>query len=138
MRTVHSAIVHRCPGAGCAACAWTDRRRGVRDGSRRWVRYGADGYPANLTGGQLPYNSPVAHSTPKAPADQTAAEPTMRGVKSGFRPKVQPGISVTLTQLGLDILNAAHERTGLSRSDVCEKLLRLHGAQLTNDQPDDE
>lgn len=57
-------------------------------------------------------------------------EPRMRGVRSDYRPKVQPGITVTLTRLGHRILRATAARTGMSRSDVVESLLRSHAGRL--------
>jgi hypothetical protein len=68
------------------------------------------------------------HTTPTP--DTEAKEPKLRGQPSAYRPKVQPGVSVTFTQLGLDILQAAHKRTGKSKSDVLEMLLRKHGSEL--------
>ena len=56
--------------------------------------------------------------------------PLLRGQTSAYRPKVQPGVSVTLTKLGHRILNATARRTGLSRSDVFEALLRAHAGRL--------
>lgn len=53
-----------------------------------------------------------------------------RGPKSVFRPKSMPPACVTLTPLGKRILQAASERTGQSRSDIVELLLRKYGSSV--------
>lgn len=53
-----------------------------------------------------------------------------RGPKTNFRPKAQPPVSVTLTELGKSILKAASERLDMSQSDVIEYALRMHGGDL--------
>lgn len=57
-------------------------------------------------------------------------EPQGTGPKAYYRPKASPGQSLSLTELGRCILDAAAERTGRSRSDVIERLLREHGATV--------
>jgi hypothetical protein len=50
-----------------------------------------------------------------------------RGRRAAYGPKVQPGVQLTLTRLAHGILEAAARRTGMSRADVVEQLLRRHG-----------
>ncbi len=54
-----------------------------------------------------------------------------KGPQTDYRPKEAPGVSLMLTKLGKDILKAASNRTKKSKSDVVERLLREHGAELT-------
>ena len=53
-----------------------------------------------------------------------------KGPASEFKPKDPIGVSVTLTRLGKEILAAAAKRTGVSRSDVVEGLLRQYGNEI--------
>ena len=57
----------------------------------------------------------------------TEAERRNRGPATEFGPIDHPAQSVSLTKLAKDILTAAAERTGRSRSNVMEGLLRKHG-----------
>lgn len=61
-----------------------------------------------------------------------------RGPKSHYRPKERLCVSITLTRLGREILDAAARRTGESRSDVVENLLRRHGPTVVFDEVDDD
>ena len=60
--------------------------------------------------------------------------PRLRGQRASYRPKIQPGVSVTLTALGHQILRATAARTRLSRSDVFETLLRKFAGRLDLDR----
>lgn len=55
----------------------------------------------------------------------------LMGRPAYYRPKIMPSESVMLTALGRRILKAAAKRTGKSKSDVVEHLLRTCGAAVT-------
>lgn len=53
-----------------------------------------------------------------------------------YRPKVHPSQSVLLTAMARRILRAAAKRTGKSKGDVVERLLRLYGHAVEFPQPE--
>lgn len=62
-------------------------------------------------------------------------EPRKRsGPPSRYRPKDRLPQTVTLTVFAKQLLNATAARTGESRSDVLEALLRRHAAELVFDE----
>lgn len=63
----------------------------------------------------------------------TQTDKKVSGPATQFRPKDHPAQSVTLTKLAKEILDAAAQRTGESKSDVVEGLLRKYGATFEFD-----
>lgn len=60
-----------------------------------------------------------------------------RGPATRYRPKTKR-VSATLTPFALKILEAAYKRTGETRADIIEKLLRDYGASVVFEPVGDE
>lgn len=57
-----------------------------------------------------------------------------KGPASIYRPKDPPNVTVSLSKLGKDILEAADDRTGAGKSNVVEHLLRVYGGSITAEE----
>lgn len=57
-------------------------------------------------------------------------DPKVSGPRTPYRPKVNPTASISLTQLGKDILQATADRLGQSKSNIVEHLLRTRASDI--------